>query len=182
MMSQTSGIRHQTSDLRRWTAVSAVAMLVLWCGVTQAAETRPMRLASSKPRATTADVKAVASKAAARRQAERPKLDETVELKRVNGVVSGIGPGFIAVEFQRDEKKGASLEMALPVDEKALASQREILKTLKLGDTVAVEYQETTSQDSHGDSTRVKRAATAITLVKRAPESVGAGDGEGPTE
>jgi len=110
--------------------------------------------------------------------------DAKVELKTVMGTVSGIGSGFIAVEFQRDEKRGASLEMALPVEPQAKFQSVASLKSLKLGDTVMVEYQETTSKDSRGDSTRVKRAATAITLIKRAPapEVAGSSNPEGQPE
>jgi len=94
-------------------------------------------------------------------------VDEKVEYKTVTGTASGVGSGFIAVEFQRDEKKGASLEMALPVDEQITFNY----KALKLGDTVAVEYREATAKDDHGEYTRVKRAATRITLVKRAADA-----------
>jgi len=108
--------------------------------------------------------------------------DAKVELKTVMGTVSGIGSGFIAVEFQRDEKKGASLEMALPVDEKALVSQKDTLKMLHLGDTVAVEYQERTGKDDRGEYTKVKRAAMRITLIKRASDSVAPGANKSRTE
>ncbi len=100
--------------------------------------------------------------------------DAKVELKTVMGTVSGVGPRFIAVEFQRDEKKGASHEMALPVDEKMTFNH----KALKLGDTVTVEYRETRSKDEHGDYTKVKRAAVKVDLVKRAPDEVGVAEAE----
>ncbi len=116
--------------------------------------------------------------------AEAPKSEEKMEQKSTTGIVSGIGPGFIAIEFQRDEKRHSSFELALPIDAQTKFRSVDSLKSLKLGDTVMVEYQETTSKDSRGDYTRVKRTAMAIALLKRAPapEVADSGDREGHPE
>ena len=95
---------------------------------------------------------------------------EQVSYKTVTGEVSGVGAKFIAVEYERNTKKGAAFEMALPVDEAATLERIKQLKELKLGDTVRVEYQETATKDDKGQYTNVRRVATKIALLRTAPQ------------
>ena len=96
--------------------------------------------------------------------------EETVGYHTVTGLVSGLGPQFIAVEYERHAEKGEAFEMALPVDDAAKLERVKKLRELQLGDTVEVEYRETSIQDEQGDSTTVKRVATKIALVRSAPQ------------
>ena len=98
--------------------------------------------------------------------------DEKVEYKTVTGQISGVNAGFIAVEYQRDLAKGSAAEMAFPIDEAAKAQLKNILKALKLGDTVTVEYRETTSKSQQGDTGSVRRMAVRVALVASAPVGV----------
>ena len=97
---------------------------------------------------------------------------EKVELKTVSGHVSGVNRGFIAVEYGVDTKKRAAFEMALPIDENATLGYAALLNTLKVGDTVLVEYEQRTAHDEQGKATRVTRAATKVTLLQQAPAIV----------
>ncbi len=97
------------------------------------------------------------------------KDEKVMAYKTMSGTVSGVGPAFLAVEFQRDDKNGASFEMALPLDPEANTTYAGLLKELQLGDTVSVEYRETATKDSQGQYTQMRRTATKIALVRRAP-------------
>ena len=96
--------------------------------------------------------------------------DEKVEYDTTTGVVTGLGSRFIAVEYRRDNKHGASFEMAFPVDEQVVFSRVKALRDLKLGDTVEIEYQTVSSNKSEkGEYTDIRRVATRIGLLRNAP-------------
>lgn len=92
---------------------------------------------------------------------------ERVEPKSVTGTVSGIGSGYIAVEVGPPGTVAAE-EMGFPLDEKARTLQRDALTSIGLGDTVAVDYRQTTTTDAVSGAVTVKRVAMRVSLLSKA--------------
>jgi len=93
--------------------------------------------------------------------------EEHVTVKNVQGIVSAINRHGIAVEMSRT--KSTSAEMYLPFFSSVRLGGVRKVEELHAGDTVFVEYREVVSKADQGAQATVKRAATAIALVARAP-------------
>lgn len=89
---------------------------------------------------------------------------QTVATKYTQGVISAVGKHGIAVE--RTLEKGGAIEMYLPFDPSLKLQGISGVSDLHEGDTVLVDYRETTEQD--GDMVRASRVAVKVALVRRA--------------
>ncbi len=89
---------------------------------------------------------------------------QTVATKYTQGIVSAVGKQGIAVE--RTLEKGGAIEMYLPFDPSIRLQGVSGVSDLHEGDTVLVDYRETTEQD--GDMVRASRVAVKVALVRRA--------------
>lgn len=91
----------------------------------------------------------------------------TVVQKTVNGEVGGIGPNFIAVTYEVDEK--AAYEIAFNLDKDVKFKNKKGLNEINLGDMVSVRYEETIEEK--GKERRVlKRQVKEIIFLKPAPK------------
>ncbi len=95
----------------------------------------------------------------------------TIETRTVSGVVSGVSPTFIAVEYGQDPNQGVANEMALAIDKDASVEGKKSVKELSAGDTVEVAYDEITETTKEGKKL-TRRVATAIRFVKPAPREL----------
>jgi hypothetical protein len=99
--------------------------------------------------------------------AEKPKEKQTVKrsmLKRmVQGEVDGVGPDFISITYEADNTGGSSKAVLLPFDPHTVSIQnKRTLREIKVGDIVAVEYDEATEDG------RMTRVATKMIFIKAA--------------
>ena len=90
----------------------------------------------------------------------QPQVKRQVLTKQVVGVVAGISSNFIAVDYEKDE--GSIREIALTMDKNTRFSPR-ALKEIKIGDTVAVTYEEI------GET---KAGQKKVTVIKRLAKTV----------
>ena len=97
-------------------------------------------------------------------QADKNILNTTQELKEVQGEVTWIGQGKIAVVYNRDEK--AEYEMLLPYDNSVSIKNKRKMSDIKAGDTVKIEYEEKVIE--YKDRKEGKLKATAVTFIKPA--------------
>lgn len=94
--------------------------------------------------------------------------------KNLRGEIGSINNDFITLIYKRDEKKGIEYEMLLPLDKNIQLKNRKNLKDFKEGDTVVIQYEESTveyqGKDEGGIEPRqqVRRKAKVISFVKSA--------------
>jgi len=112
-------------------------------------------------------------------QAEKDKgiIKTTTLDKTVQGEISWIGKDYIAIIYQKDEKKGKEYEILLPIDADIQLLHKSNLDQLSVGDTVRVQFEELTEEYKEG--ARKERKAKVISFVKPAvkkPESLESGE------
>ncbi len=88
----------------------------------------------------------------------------TKTAKEVEGPISGIGKDYISIIYQKDDNDGIDYEIMLPLSEDMAMEHKQNLANLKVGDTVRVQYEETTEQNEKGPQS--SRKAQGITFVK----------------
>lgn len=90
--------------------------------------------------------------------------------KEVTGEVSGISKDSIAVVYKKDSVKGEEYEISFPIDKTTRLTGVNDLKKIKLGDTVAVVYEDLDETDETGQGI-TKRKGIGIRFVRTAPVS-----------
>ena len=99
---------------------------------------------------------------------ENPNIIKEVATKKMTGEVQGISKNFIAILYAQDEK--TSYEMAFDVDKDVKIENKKDLKEIKVGNIVAVTYQETTEKpkdDKDGKKIKVQnRTVKRIIFIK----------------
>jgi len=99
-------------------------------------------------------------------------VKKNVTIKAVSGEVSGISSNFIAILYGQDKK--TSYEIGLAIDKETRVERKFSLKQIAVGDTVSVEYEETTQtikekteKGQEKDVVRVlSRLAKVITFIR----------------
>ena len=93
-------------------------------------------------------------------------------IKQVEGLVSAVGAGGIAVEYART--KTSSKEMYLPFDPAVELRGVQKVRDLQSGDTVLVEYRETVTKHADDDGIASSRVAIRVSrlavALPQAPE------------
>ena len=92
-------------------------------------------------------------------QGENAKPKHQVITKKVTGEVAGISKNFIAVDYKQDEK--GTRELALDMDKKT-NSAYESLEKIKVGDIVAVTYDEISEVKEGQRPIVIKRLAKLV--------------------
>lgn len=111
---------------------------------------------------------------------EEPEI--MTETKLISGVVGGISSKVIAISLQSEEK-GAEYEQALKIGKDVELERVKSLQEIAPGDTVSVEYTESTQEyeevqpdGSVATKTRVvNRVATKITFLRPASDTLRSG-------
>jgi len=88
-------------------------------------------------------------------------------VKEIEGEVSGIGFNMISIVYNRDPEKGTAEELLLPIDEVSQLIHKNNIKEIQVGDTVSIQYDETTRETDNGP--RTERKAKVISFIKSAP-------------
>ncbi|MDD5584483.1 MAG: hypothetical protein PHV55_05480 [Candidatus Omnitrophica bacterium] len=98
-------------------------------------------------------------------QKEGPKKPAIIkkEAKSIQGEVTWIGKNKIAVVYSRGE--GSEEEMLLPFDGNVTLERVSDLSQIQQGDTVYIQYEETTQETKEGASQSVAKA-NAISFVR----------------
>lgn len=86
----------------------------------------------------------------------------------VTGEISGISKKFISVVYNKDEETGVDYEMLIPIDENVQVEHKKGLGEFKKGDTVSVEYEDATVEDS-AKQRKMRRKGTLVSFVRSAP-------------
>jgi hypothetical protein len=102
----------------------------------------------------------------AQAQSEVSNGQKDIASKEIQGTVSGIGYGSISVEYQTDAQKGTAEEMLFPLDEMEQIIHKQDIKQINVGDTVSIQYDETTQQTENGS--QIFRKAKVINFIKPA--------------
>jgi|GEM_PF-2989969 len=103
---------------------------------------------------------------AAAASAQQHKVTKVAEKKKaVQGEVVYLTKDYIAIVYSRD--KGIENEILLPIDKNLKLEHLRSLSNLNVGDTVAVEFLETTEQDQNGKLKKI-RTGTVVTFVRPA--------------
>ena len=112
-------------------------------------------------------------------RAEMPAEEEGIqEAKEVTGKVIYVRKNSISVEFDRHD--GGSYERLIPVDEDVhFISPLKGMADIQRGDTVRVSYNQTHSENEHGERVVLKTVATQIALMKPAAQNALSSEGEG---
>jgi len=98
--------------------------------------------------------------------AQGRKITKVAEKKKqLQGEVVYLSNDYIAIVYSRD--KGIENEILLPIDKNLKLEHLRSLANLKVGDTVAVEFMETTEQDEQGNRKKI-RAGTVVTFIRPA--------------
>ena len=101
---------------------------------------------------------------AAGAQERKPrKVAETK--KTLQGEVVYLSKDYISIVYSR--ANGIENEILLPIDKNLKLEHLRSLANLKVGDTVAVEFMETTEQDQQGSRKKI-RAGTVVTFIRPA--------------
>jgi len=97
--------------------------------------------------------------------------DETVTKTTggvVNGEISGITKKFISVVYKKDAETNTDYEMLILIDENVRLDHKKSLSELNVGDSVSIEYEDATVEDS-AKRQKLRRTAKVISFVKSAP-------------
>ncbi len=92
---------------------------------------------------------------------------QTSTLEQVEGVVSAVGAGGIAVEYARTET--SSKEMYLPFDKALELRGARTVQDLQPGDTVLVDYRQTVIKNSFDEGIASSRVAVRVSRLAAAP-------------
>ncbi|MFA5146886.1 MAG: hypothetical protein WC515_05920 [Candidatus Omnitrophota bacterium] len=92
---------------------------------------------------------------------------EEVATRSVVGIVSGVSPSFIAIEYGIDQA-GPSLELAFNIDKSVKVENKRSIKEIAMGDTVEVTYGEITRIAPDGKKLGSKRVAKKVTFMRPA--------------
>jgi hypothetical protein len=98
--------------------------------------------------------------------ADAPKASGV--MKHLRGVVAGVTGSGIAVEYETHGSAG--YEMYLPFDAEIQMLGFEQAADLRLDDRVVVEYREADVTNESGEVVGVRRTATRLALLERAPD------------
>ena len=98
--------------------------------------------------------------------------------RQIRGEIGSINNDYISIVYKRDNRKGVEYEMLLPIDKNVQLRNRQGLKDLKEGDTVVIQYEESTVEYDDADQgeeegkgktkQRLRRKAKVISFVKSA--------------
>ncbi|MBU1044182.1 MAG: hypothetical protein KJ915_07275 [Candidatus Omnitrophica bacterium] len=91
---------------------------------------------------------------------------KNIASKEIQGIVSGIGYGSISIVYKSDAKSGTADEILLPLDELEEIIHKQNIKQINVGDTVSVQYNETTQETEKGPT--VSRKAKVLNFIKPA--------------
>jgi hypothetical protein len=98
--------------------------------------------------------------------AQKRKVTKVAERKKaVQGEVVYLSKDYIAIVYSRD--KAVENEILLPIDKNLKLEHLRSLANLKIGDTVAVEFIETTEKNQKGQTKKI-RTGTVITFIRPA--------------
>lgn len=100
----------------------------------------------------------------AQEKSDKPRYTKTAKL--LQGEISGISRNFISIIYYKDAQKGIEYEMAFPLDSDIQLKHKRSLDQLSVGDTVAIDFDETIEETAGG--TDVKNKARAISFVRPA--------------
>ena len=110
-----------------------------------------------------------AAEVPAAQSAESKKAPEApvVEMKELEGQISGLGGNFIAISYGGNAE--TSLEAAFNVAPNVQMSHKRSFKELKFGDTVRVRFEQTSQKLENGRTFR-KNTVKSIAFLKAAPK------------
>ncbi len=95
--------------------------------------------------------------------------DPTVQVKEIQGTVNTVTSNFIAVTYNSDPKAGTEDEIAFPIDDIVLFSNKKKLKEFNVGDTVRITFEEST--DEH-DETKPDGKVEHVKKVDSKPKKI----------
>ncbi|MBU1087048.1 MAG: hypothetical protein KKD05_05965 [Candidatus Omnitrophica bacterium] len=104
--------------------------------------------------------------ASARAENEITAGKKNIASKEIQGIVSGIGYGSISIVYKSDAQAGTAEEILLPLDELEEIIHKQNIKQINVGDTVSVQYNETTQETEKGPT--LLRKAKVINFIKPA--------------
>jgi hypothetical protein len=98
--------------------------------------------------------------------AQGRKVTKVAEKKKqLQGEVVYLSKDYISIVYSRD--KAIENEILLPIDKNLKLEHLRSLANLKIGDTVAVQFMETTEQDEQGNRKKI-RTGTVVTFIRPA--------------
>ncbi|MDD5730520.1 MAG: hypothetical protein PHN57_05280 [Candidatus Omnitrophica bacterium] len=106
---------------------------------------------------------------ASARAQDKKENNVSVLSKEITGVVSGLSSNFIAVTLTVESESVPATEFAFNIDKKIRVVHKKNLSEIKFGDTVKINYDETTKTLDDGRKI-VKNTAKMITFLKAAPK------------
>lgn len=83
----------------------------------------------------------------------------------VTGEITVIGRNTISVLYSEDKGKGIEYEMVVPIDSDIRLEHKKNITDFKVGDTVTINYEDTTTGDSD-KNLKTERKAKVISFVK----------------
>lgn len=89
------------------------------------------------------------------------------QTKEVTGEISAIGKDFIAIIYERDERKSVEYEMLVPIDTTTKLERKKSLSELNIGDTIRIQCEDMTLEDASGEK-KMERKAKVISFVSPA--------------
>ena len=94
--------------------------------------------------------------------------EENKEAKITNGTIEGeisaIGKDYISIVYKTDPQKGIEYEMMIPFEDGVKYERVKGLKQLQVGDTISIQYQDTTEELEDGP--KIERKAKVVSFVK----------------
>jgi len=85
----------------------------------------------------------------------------------IEGEVSAIRDGFIAIVYRRDSEEGVDYELALPIADNVTIGHKKRLEQIQVGDLVQVKYREVKEVSEDSEQSRVdSRIAVKITFLR----------------